>query len=153
MRRFWYFDVSLWSVDKKSCLSKLSNKCVFTPYCKDWEPIPPKTHLWASDFHEFNSASPRHPPNIPLITPRHLCGTFFLFIDNNIATQGVGNHAKTIELIGIQIISFLWKSYSWFCSGLRTQRHRGWSRWWRWWRWTCRRRRWRGHDGAELWTK
>ena len=31
----------------------------------------------------------------------------FLFIDNNIATQGVGNHAKTIELIGIQIISFL----------------------------------------------
>ena len=37
----------------------------------------------------------------------HYITCYFLFIDNNIATQGVGNHAKTIELIGIQIISFL----------------------------------------------
>ena len=76
MRRFWYFDVSLWSVDKKSCLSKLSNKCVFTPYCKDWEPIYPLNTFVRLRFPWIQLRFPQTPPNIPLITPWHLCGTW-----------------------------------------------------------------------------
>ena len=76
MRRFWYFDVSLWSVDKKSCLSKLSNKCVFTPYCKDWEPIYPLNTFVRLRFPWILLRFPQTPPNIPLITPWHLCGTW-----------------------------------------------------------------------------
>ena len=41
MRRFWYFDVSVWSVDRKPYHSRLCQNSVFTPYCKDWEPVYP----------------------------------------------------------------------------------------------------------------
>ena len=41
MRRFWYFDVSVWSVDKKPYHSGLCQNSVFTPYCKDWDLIYP----------------------------------------------------------------------------------------------------------------
>ena len=44
---FWYFEVSLWSGEKKSCLSGLCQNNVMAPYCKGWEP---KTHLCASNF-------------------------------------------------------------------------------------------------------
>ena len=44
---FWYFEVSLWSGEKKSCLSRLCQNNVMAPYCKGWEP---KTHLCASNF-------------------------------------------------------------------------------------------------------
>ena len=48
-------------------------KIVFSLHTARLEnPYTPQTHLWASDFHEYHSAFPRHPPNIPLITPRHL---------------------------------------------------------------------------------
>ena len=62
MRRFWYFDVSLWSVDKKSCLSKLNNKCVFTPYCKDWEPIYPLNTFVRLRFPWIQLRFPQTPP-------------------------------------------------------------------------------------------
>ena len=46
---FWYFDVSVWSDEKKMGLSGLCQNSVTAPYCKDWEArYPPNTseRLW-----------------------------------------------------------------------------------------------------------
>ena len=76
MWRFWYFDVSLWSVDKKSRLSKLSNKCVFTPYCKDWEPIYPLNTFVRLRFPwiqlRFPQTPPKHSPDNPMASLRNM---------------------------------------------------------------------------------
>ena len=78
---------------------------------------------------------------------------FFLFIGNNIATRGVANQTKTIKLVWDSDFFFL-MNILFFCSGLRTQNHRGWWRWWerRWWRWRTmvQRHRWR-HRGWRRW--
>ena len=70
MRRFWYFDVSVWSVDRKPYNSRLCQNSVFTPYCKNWEPIyPPNTfvHLqfpWIQL--RFTQTPPKHSPDNPI---------------------------------------------------------------------------------------
>ena len=70
MWRFWYFDVSVWSVDRKPYHSRLCQNSVFTPYCKDWEPIyPPNTfvHLqfpWIQL--RFTQTPPKHSPDNPI---------------------------------------------------------------------------------------
>ena len=72
MRRFWYFDVSVWSVDKnrtdQGCV-----KIVFSLHTARTEnPYTPQTYSSASNFHEYHSDTPRHPsgssqtpPDIP----------------------------------------------------------------------------------------
>ena len=75
MLRFWYFDVSLCLVDNKLCLSELSNKSVFTPYCKDWEPIyPPNTFVglrfpWIQL--SFPQTPSKHSPDNPTASHEH----------------------------------------------------------------------------------
>ena len=45
-------------------------KIVFSlPTARIENPYTPQTHLCTSNFYEFNSDSPKHPPNIPPITP------------------------------------------------------------------------------------
>ena len=69
--RFWYFDVQYVSGAKYSFVSRLWQNSVTTPYCRDWEPRYPQTHLSASDFHEFHSDTTRRPPDIPQTSVRH----------------------------------------------------------------------------------
>ena len=70
MRRFWYFDVSVWSVDRKPYNSRLFQNSVFTPYCNNWEPIyPPNTFvhlqfLWIQL--RFTQTPPKHSPDNPI---------------------------------------------------------------------------------------
>ena len=66
---FWYFDVSVWSDEKKMGFSRLCQNSVTAPYCKDWEA--PK-RIWASPMSmnitqippDTHQTSPRHPPDI-----------------------------------------------------------------------------------------
>ena len=74
MRRFWYFDVSVWSDEKKLCPLVLCQNGVLAPYCRTENPDTPNTYPSASDFHEYHSDTPRHPPDIPQTPPRHLLG-------------------------------------------------------------------------------
>ena len=74
MRQFWYFDVSVWSDEKKLCLLELCQNGVLAPYCRTENPDTPETYPSASDFHEYHSDTPRHPPDIPQTPPRHLLG-------------------------------------------------------------------------------
>ena len=82
MRRFWYFDVSVWSGEKKLCLLGLWQNSVLAPYCKDWEPSYPLNTSkglqlpWIPLRHL--QTPPRHPqthPDIPQTHSRHLQGT------------------------------------------------------------------------------
>ena len=41
MRRFWYFDVSVWSGEQKLWYFGLCQNGVLAPYCKDWEWVRP----------------------------------------------------------------------------------------------------------------
>ena len=74
MRRFWYFDVTVWSDEKKLCLLGLCQNGLLAPYCRTENPDTQKTYPSASDFHEYHSDTPRHPPDIPQTPPRHLQG-------------------------------------------------------------------------------
>ena len=73
MRRFWYFDVSVWSVDKKPYHSGLCQNSVFSPYCKDWDLIYPPKLIQAPPISmnttqippDTSQTPPRHPPDIP----------------------------------------------------------------------------------------
>ena len=68
MRRFWYFDVSVWSVDRKRYNSRLCQNSVFTLYCKDWEPVYPPNIFKRLQFPwiplRYPQTSPKHPPDI-----------------------------------------------------------------------------------------
>ena len=72
--RFWYFDVQYVSGANYSFVSGLWQNSVTAPYCRDWEPRYSQTHPSASDFHEYHSDTPRHPPDIPQTPTRHLQG-------------------------------------------------------------------------------
>ena len=74
MRRFWYFDVSVWSDEKKLCFLGLCQNGALAPYCRTENPDTQKTYPSASDFHEYHAHTPRYPPNIPQTSPRHLQG-------------------------------------------------------------------------------
>ena len=76
MRRLWYFDVSVWSVDKKPYHSGLCQNSVFTPYCKDWDLIYPHTYSSASNFHEYHSDTPRPLSDSSQTPPRYPQGTW-----------------------------------------------------------------------------
>ena len=73
MRRFWYFDVSVWSVDRKPYHSRLCQNSVFTPYCKDWEPVYPPNIFKRLQFPWIPLRYPQTPlrllPDTPQISP------------------------------------------------------------------------------------
>ena len=73
MRRFWYFDVSVWSGEQKLWYFGLCQNGVLAPYCKDWEPrYPPNTSKrlripWLPL--RYPKTPPRHPKGTPQISP------------------------------------------------------------------------------------
>ena len=71
MRRFWYFDVSVWSDEKKLCLLELCQNGVLAQYCRTENPDTPQKHPSTSDFHEYHSDTPRLPSDIPQTSGRH----------------------------------------------------------------------------------
>ena len=76
MRRFWYFDVSVWSVDKnrtdQGCV-----KIVFSLHTARTEnPYAPKTYLSASNFHKCHSDTHRHPSDFSQTPPGYPQGTW-----------------------------------------------------------------------------
>jgi len=76
MRRFWYFDVSVWSVDRKPYHSRLCQNSVFTPYCKDWEPVYPPNIFKRLQFRWIPLRYPQTPlrllPETPQISPGNI---------------------------------------------------------------------------------
>ena len=76
MRRFWYFDVSVWSVDRKRYNSRLCQNSVFTPYCKDWEPVYPPNIFKRLQFPWIPLRYPQTPlrllPDTPQISPGNM---------------------------------------------------------------------------------
>ena len=69
---FWYFDVSVWSDEKKVGLSGQYQNSVKAPYCQDWEARYPPKHIRAPPMSrntpqippDTHQTSPRHPPDI-----------------------------------------------------------------------------------------
>ena len=92
MRRFWYFDVSVWSGEQKLFLLGLCQNGVLAPYCRDWEPrYPPNTSKrlrfpWIPL--RYPHTPPRHPTDWHLSSPqklliyRYLWGQCQFFIAN-----------------------------------------------------------------------
>ena len=83
MRPFWYFNVSVWSGERKSCLLGMCQSSVLAPYCKEWGPkYPPNTSKrlrfpWMPL--RYLQTPPRYLPDTtrhPTDTPRHLQGTW-----------------------------------------------------------------------------
>ena len=61
---------------KESCSFLRCAKMVFWLHtARTGSPDTPQAHPSASDFHEYHSDTPRHPPDIPQTHPRHLQGT------------------------------------------------------------------------------
>ena len=71
MQRFWYFDVSFWSVVKKPYHSGLCQNSVFTLYCKDWEPICPPNLFKRLQFPWIPLRYPQTPLRVLPDTPRY----------------------------------------------------------------------------------
>ena len=65
MRRFWYFDLSVWSVDRKPYHSSLCQNSVFTPFCKDWEPVYPPNIFKRLQFPWIPLRYPQSPLRYP----------------------------------------------------------------------------------------
>ena len=76
MRRFWYFDVSVWSVDKKPYHSGLCQNSVFTPYCKDWDLIYPPNLFKRLQFPWIPLRYLQTPLRLLPDTPRYPQGTW-----------------------------------------------------------------------------
>ena len=80
MRRFWYFDVSVWSVDRKPYHSRLCQNSDFTPYCnlylRTLYTCTPQTYSSVSNFHEYYSDTPSHPSDTSQTPPRYPLGTW-----------------------------------------------------------------------------
>ena len=75
MRRFRYFDVSVWSSEKKLFLFGLCQNGVLAPFCKDWEPIFPPNTSKRLRFPWIPLIYPQTPPDITQTPPRHIQGT------------------------------------------------------------------------------
>ena len=67
---FWYFDVSVWSDEKKMGLSGLCQNSVTAPYCKDWEPRYPQKAFECLPFQKYHLDTPRCLPQHPPYTPK-----------------------------------------------------------------------------------
>ena len=69
MRQFWYFDVPVWSGEKKLCLSGFCQNGDLAPYCKDWEPRYPQNTSKRLQFPwiplRYHPDTPRYPQTPP----------------------------------------------------------------------------------------
>ena len=67
---FWYFDVSVWSDEKKMGFSRLCQNSVTAPYCKDWEARYPPNASERLRCPWIPLRYPQTPTKHPLDTPQ-----------------------------------------------------------------------------------
>ena len=79
---FWYFDVSVWSDEKKWAFQGCAKIVLRLHTARTEKTDTPQTHPSASNVHEYHSDTSKHPPDIPQTPARYLQGVWDAKDDN-----------------------------------------------------------------------